>query len=67
VDALFSYADPGGPRWDLLRCEGAAGTAYCSYRDPERQVTLSLGIPMANGNTIDGPREVGVASFSPPG
>src|SRR5215212_4941047 len=22
VDALFSYADPGGPRWDLLWCDG---------------------------------------------
>jgi hypothetical protein len=66
VDALFAFADPGGPRWDLQGvCEGAGGTTYCSYRDPERNTVVLLGIPVANGNRIDGPHEVGSALFQP--
>jgi catechol 2,3-dioxygenase-like lactoylglutathione lyase family enzyme len=65
VEALFGFADPGGPRWDLQGCEGAGGTTYCSYRDPERHTVVLLGIPVANGNTIDGPQEVGSALFQP--
>jgi catechol 2,3-dioxygenase-like lactoylglutathione lyase family enzyme len=65
VEALFGFADPGGPRWDLQGCEGAGGTTHCSYRDPERHMVVLLGIPVANGNTIDGPQEVGSALFQP--
>ena len=65
VAELFGFADPGGPRWDSQGCEGAAGTAYCTYRDPQRAMVLHLGIPMANGNTIDGPQEVVSATFGP--
>jgi catechol 2,3-dioxygenase-like lactoylglutathione lyase family enzyme len=65
VDTLFGFADPGGPRWDLESCEGAGGTTYCAYRDPERDMVVLLGIPVANGNTIDGPQEVGTAIVQP--
>ena len=65
VDALFAFADPGGPRWDLQGCEGAGGTTYCSYRDPGRQMVVLLGIPVANGNAVDGPQEVASALFQP--
>jgi len=59
VDQLFGYADPGGSRWDLTSpCEGAGGTTYCSYEDPERGAFAVFGIPVANGNRIDGPHEV---------
>ncbi len=66
VDALFAFADPGGPRWELHGpCDGAGGTTYCGYRDPARDVVVLLGIPAANGNEIDGPQEVGTALIQP--
>jgi hypothetical protein len=59
VAQLFAFADPGGPGWDLSApCEGAAGTTFCSYRDPARSETVAIGIPTGNGNVPDGPQEV---------
>ena len=67
VDTLFAFADPGGPRWDLQRCEGAAGTAYCTYLDPERHMVVDLAIPVADDPEarIDHPHEVARAEFHP--
>lgn len=40
VDALFAYADPGGPDWELERCEGAAGSTYCTFTDEYRMTSV---------------------------
>ena len=65
VDELFRYADPGGRNWDAEGCEGAGGTTYCRFLDPTRGVSVSFGIPAANGNVVDGPQEVVSVAFRP--
>lgn len=40
VDALFGHADPGGDDWALDRCEGAAGSTYCTFAQASTGATL---------------------------
>ncbi len=40
VDTLFEHADPGGGDWVLDRCEGAAGSAYCTFSQASTGASL---------------------------
>ncbi|MCU1452715.1 MAG: hypothetical protein JWN46_861 [Acidimicrobiales bacterium] len=45
VRTLFAFADPGGPSWVFVRCEGALGTQHCLFTDRHRHVELDLDGP----------------------
>jgi hypothetical protein len=60
VDQLFGHADPGGGDWEPIRCEGAAGTTYCSFASASRGEGLTTQQP-----TVDGLTPIGTAAIAP--
>jgi len=60
VDQLFGHAAVGGGDWDLLRCEGAAGTTYCTFTSASRGEALTTQQP-----TVNGLAPIGTAELAP--
>lgn len=49
VDALFGFLDPGGDDWALELCEGAAGSAYCTFSSASHAQTVRTRQIAPNG------------------
>jgi hypothetical protein len=63
VDALFAEYDPGGDDWELISCEGAAGTYYCEFHSASKDRTLTVRQPNVPLEDTGEPGPIGGVEF----